>query len=154
VLLCVQPTEEHDHATGLRPSYRRNRSVSESCSYETTGQGSASQGNNKRVRRLSGSQVQVSGAGPVRRRANSFGSGRIVHVGGGGPGAAPGRRRRLNSAGEGDAHPANPATFSSKARVNFNLSESHADQKKDRSLSKSPARSALKSALVNKPDKS
>ena len=136
----LEPSEENERILSLKShgSGRRNRSASESCSYDNQVSNNATQQAPKRVRRLSGSQVPFTNVN--RRRTNSFGSGRIVNPGG------PTRRRRLNSVG--DSHSSDKDNKSNasgnKARVNFNLGD--ADSKpKARSTSKSPLRSALKS---------
>lgn len=139
----LEPAEENERVLGLRAA-RRNRSASESCSYDgqVQAQGQApSQHAPKRVRRLSGSQVPF---GNNRRRTNSFGSGRIVNpAGAAGQGQGPIRRKRLNSADDGRPSESDGRT---KARVNFNLGDADAAaaKPKARSASKSPLRPALK----------
>lgn len=143
----LEPAEENERILNLksRGIGRRNRSASESCSYDAPSANSTAQHVPKRVRRLSGSQVPFSNMN--RRRTNSFGSGRIVNPGAPGAPAGPARRRRLNSYDDSQSNDVenknNPVV--SKARVNFKLGD--ADSKpKARSASKSPLRPALKSA--------
>jgi len=136
----LEPSEENERVLSLK-SYgagRRNRSASESCSYDNPTSNNSSQQVPKRVRRLSGSQVPLTNMN--RRRTNSFGSGRIVNPGG------PAQRRRLNSVHDSHSNDRDnkSALSGAKARVNFNLGDGDSTQK-SRSASKSPLRSALKS---------
>lgn len=132
----LEPPEENERVLSLKYG-RRNRSASESCSYDSQPTHSSSQQAPKRVRRLSGSQVPFTDN--VRRRTNSFGSGRIVNPGG------PARRRRLNSVDDSRSNDTDNKTnvSVSKARVNFNLGDAES-KPKARSASKSPLRPALK----------
>ncbi|KAK3912719.1 La-related protein 1 [Frankliniella fusca] len=140
----LEPAEENERILNLKShgAGRRNRSASESCSYDAPSTNTTTQHAPKRVRRLSGSQVPFSNMS--RRRTNSFGSGRIVNPGA--PGG-PVRRRRLNSFDDSQSNDVENKSnaAASKARVNFKLGEADA-KPKARSASKSPLRPALKSA--------
>lgn len=148
-ILLLQPAEENERVLSLKQhaAGRRNRSASESCSYDAPATSSSNQHVPKRVRRLSGSQVPFTNVN--RRRTNSFGSGRIVN-----PGNAP-RRRRLNSTDDGRSSDTEGKSnqSASKVRVNFNLSDAES-KPKARSASKSPLRPVLKSGNKGAPAKS